>query len=32
MIGRPQVKYDVRKFNWLGSQEKGQMMLYIITQ
>ena len=29
MIGRPEVKYDVRKFNWLGSQEKGQMMLYI---
>ena len=23
------MKYDVRKFNWLGSQEKGQMMLYI---
>ena len=29
LIGRPEVKYDVRKFNWLGSQEKGQMMLYI---
>jgi len=24
-----EVKFDVRKFNWLGSQEKGQMMLYI---
>ena len=29
MVGRPEVKFDVRKFNWLGSQEKGQMMLYI---
>ena len=29
LIGRSEVKYDVRKFNWLGSQEKGQMMLYI---
>jgi tripartite-type tricarboxylate transporter receptor subunit TctC len=29
MIGRPEVKFDVRGFNWLGSQEKGQMMLYI---
>jgi len=29
MIGRPEVKFDVRRFNWLGSQEKGQMMLYI---
>jgi hypothetical protein len=24
-----EVKYDMRKFNWLGSQEKGQMMLYV---
>jgi len=29
MVQRPEVKFDVRKFNWLGSQEKGQMMLYI---
>lgn len=29
MVGRPEVKFDVRRFNWLGSQEKGQMMLYI---
>jgi tripartite-type tricarboxylate transporter receptor subunit TctC len=29
LVGVPEVKYDVRKFNWHGSQEKGQMMLYI---
>lgn len=29
LVGRSEVKFDVRKFNWLGSQEKGQMMLYI---
>ena len=29
LVGVPEVKYDVRRFNWLGSQEKGQMMLYI---
>jgi len=29
MVKRPEVKFDVRRFNWLGSQEKGQMMLYI---
>ena len=29
LIARPEVKFDVRRFNWLGSQEKGQMMLYI---
>ena len=29
LVGNPEVKFDVRKFNWLGSQEKGQMMLYI---
>ena len=29
MVGRSEVKFDVRSFNWLGSQEKGQMMLYI---
>jgi tripartite-type tricarboxylate transporter receptor subunit TctC len=29
LVGVNEVKYDMRKFNWLGSQEKGQMMLYI---
>jgi tripartite-type tricarboxylate transporter receptor subunit TctC len=29
LVGRPEVKFDMRRFNWLGSQEKGQMMLYI---
>ena len=29
LVGVPEVKYDLRKFNWLGSREKGQMMLYI---
>jgi tripartite-type tricarboxylate transporter receptor subunit TctC len=29
MVGQSEIKFDVRKFNWLGSQEKGQMMLYI---
>src|SRR5678816_3158784 len=29
LVGVPEVKYNVRKFNWLGSQERGQMMLYI---
>jgi tripartite-type tricarboxylate transporter receptor subunit TctC len=29
LVQRPEVKFDVRKFNWLGSQEKGTMMLYI---
>ena len=29
MVRQPEVKFDVRKFNWLGSQEKGTMMLYI---
>jgi tripartite-type tricarboxylate transporter receptor subunit TctC len=29
LIGVKEVKYDMRKFNWLGSQEKGEMMLYI---
>jgi tripartite-type tricarboxylate transporter receptor subunit TctC len=28
IVGVKEVKYDMRKFNWLGSQEKGQMMLY----
>jgi tripartite-type tricarboxylate transporter receptor subunit TctC len=29
LVGVKEVKYDMRKFNWLGSQEKGQMMLYV---
>ena len=29
LVQRPEVKFDVRKFNWIGSQEKGTMMLYI---
>jgi tripartite-type tricarboxylate transporter receptor subunit TctC len=29
MVQQPEVKFEVRKFNWLGSQEKGTMMLYI---
>ena len=28
LVGQAEVKFDVRKLNWLGSQEKGQMMLY----
>ena len=28
MVSQPEVKFDVGKLNWLGSQEKGQMMLY----
>jgi tripartite-type tricarboxylate transporter receptor subunit TctC len=28
LVGVKEVKYDMRKFNWLGSQEKGEMMLY----
>jgi tripartite-type tricarboxylate transporter receptor subunit TctC len=31
MVGQSEVKFDVRRLNWLGSQEKGQMMLYIRT-
>jgi len=29
MVQQPEVKFDVLKFNWLGSQEKGTKMLYI---
>ena len=29
MVGHSEVKFDVRRFHWLGSQEKGQMMLYV---
>ena len=27
LMQTPEVKFDVLKFNWLGSQEKGTMML-----
>ena len=26
LVGVSEVKYDVRKFNWLGSQEKGRRL------
>jgi tripartite-type tricarboxylate transporter receptor subunit TctC len=29
LVHTPEVKFDVLKFNWIGSQEKGTMMLYI---
>ena len=29
MVQQPEVKFDVLKFNWVGSQERGTMMLYI---
>ena len=29
MVRQPEVRFDVLKFNWLGSQEKGTMVLYI---
>lgn len=29
LVGQSEIKFDVRRFNWLGSQEKGQMMLYM---
>jgi tripartite-type tricarboxylate transporter receptor subunit TctC len=29
MVQRPEVKFDVRKFHWIGSQERGTMMLYV---
>jgi tripartite-type tricarboxylate transporter receptor subunit TctC len=29
IVGQSEVKFDVRRLNWLGSQEKGQMMLYV---
>ncbi len=28
LIGRPEVKFDVRKFDWIGTQEKWTQMLY----
>jgi tripartite-type tricarboxylate transporter receptor subunit TctC len=29
MVGRPEAKYDVRKFNWIGSPEKSDVLLYM---
>lgn len=29
LTGQREVKFDLRKFNWIGSQEKGTMMLYV---
>lgn len=29
LVGKPEVKYDVRKFEWIGTQEKNTMMLYL---
>lgn len=29
MVQRPEVKFDVRRFHWIGSQERGTMMMYV---
>lgn len=29
MVGRQQVQYDVGKFNWIGSPEKSEVLLYM---
>ncbi len=29
LIGRKEVQFDLYKFNWIGSQEKSQMMFYV---
>src|ERR687892_252692 len=29
MVGRPEVQYDVRKFHWIGSPEKSEVLLYM---
>ena len=29
LTGQREVTFDLRKFNWIGSQEKGTMMLYV---
>ncbi len=29
LTGQKEVMFDLRKFNWIGSQEKGTMMLYV---
>ena len=29
MVGRQEVQYDVRKFHWIGSPEKSEVLLYM---
>jgi tripartite-type tricarboxylate transporter receptor subunit TctC len=29
MVGRKEVQYDIRKFNWIGSPEKSEVLLYM---
>ena len=29
LVGRKEVQYDVRKYNWIGSPEKSDMLLYM---
>jgi tripartite-type tricarboxylate transporter receptor subunit TctC len=29
MVGRKEVQYDVRKFNWIGSPEKSEVLMYM---
>jgi tripartite-type tricarboxylate transporter receptor subunit TctC len=29
MVGRQEVQYDVRKFNWIGSPEKSEVLFYM---
>ena len=29
MVGRQEVQYDVRKFNWIGSPEKSEVLMYM---
>ena len=29
MVGRKEVQYDVRKYNWIGSPEKSEVLLYM---
>lgn len=29
LVGRSEVRYDVRKFNWIGSPEKSDVLLYM---
>lgn len=31
LVGRKEVQFDVRKFNWLGTQDKRHMLLYMRT-
>ncbi len=29
LVGRKEVQYDVRKFNWIGSPEKSEVLMYM---